>query len=108
MEIDRRVEKPRVEEATSRLAIVGRYILPPRIFDILEQTDPGKGGEIKLTDAMCRLMKEEGFIGYQFQGQRYDAGDKFGYLQANIAYALKRPDIAPRLLEYMKTLINNK
>ncbi len=108
IEIDTMVEKPRLEEAPSRLAIVGRYILTPRIFDMLEQTDPGKGGEIQLTDAMCRLMKEEGFIGYQFQGQRYDAGDKFGYLQANIAYALKRPDIAPRLLEYMKTLINGK
>jgi UTP--glucose-1-phosphate uridylyltransferase len=108
IEIDTMVEKPQLEDAPSKLAIVGRYILTPRIFDILEQTDPGKGGEIQLTDAMCRLMKEEGFIGYEFQGQRYDAGDKFGYLQANIAYALKRPDIAPRLLEYMRTLINGK
>ena len=95
------VEKPKLADAPSKMAIVGRYILTPRIFEILEDTTPGKNGEIQLTDAMSKLMKEEGFIGYQFEGQRYDAGDKFGFLQANIAYALKRPDIAPRLLRYM-------
>lgn len=98
------VEKPKLSEAPSKTAIVGRYILTPRIFEILEETDPGKGGEIQLTDAMAKLMREEGFLGYQFEGQRYDAGDKFGFLQANIAYALKRPDIAPKLLEYMKSV----
>lgn len=105
LELNAMVEKPALKDAPSHLAIVGRYILTPEIFDILEQTDPGKGGEIQLTDAMSRLMKQQGFIGYEFEGERYDAGDKFGYIQANIAYALKRPDIAPRLREYMKGLV---
>lgn len=105
LEINAMVEKPKLADAPSKLAIVGRYILTPKIFEILEKTDPGKGGEIQLTDAMEKLMKIEGFIGYQFEGERYDAGDKFGFLQANIAYAMKRPDIAPRLLEYMKSLV---
>jgi UTP--glucose-1-phosphate uridylyltransferase len=96
------VEKPKLQDAPSRMALVGRYILNPRIFSILETQDPGKGGEIQLTDAMAKLMKEEGFLGYEFDGERYDAGDKFGFLQANIAYALKRPDIAPKLIEYMR------
>lgn len=108
LDLDRMVEKPKLAEAPSRLAIVGRYVLTPRIFEILEQTDPGKGGEIQLTDAMARLMREEGFLGYQFEGERYDAGDKFGFLQANIAYAMKRPDIAPKLLEYMRSLTDGR
>jgi UTP--glucose-1-phosphate uridylyltransferase len=107
-EITTMVEKPKLEDAPSKTVIVGRYILTPRIFSILEETDPGKGGEIQLTDAMARLMKEEGFLGYEFEGDRYDAGDKFGFLQANIAYAMKRPDIAPRLMEYMKQLSSKK
>ena len=101
-ELNAMVEKPKLADAPSNLAIVGRYILTPRIFEILESTTPGKGGEIQLTDAMARLMREEGFLGYEFEGDRYDAGDKFGFLQANIAYALKRPDIRPKLLKYMK------
>jgi len=103
--IEAMVEKPSQADAPSNTAIVGRYILSPRIFQLLEQTRPGKGGEIQLTDAMVQLMKEEGILGYKFRGKRYDAGDKFGFLQANIAYALKRPDIAPRLLEYMRQII---
>ncbi len=99
------VEKPRLAEAPSKMAIVGRYILTPRIFEILENQTPGKGNEIQLTDAMAKLMKEEGFLGYQFEGLRYDAGDKFGFLQANIAYALKRPDIGPKLVRYMREVI---
>ncbi len=102
IECDTMVEKPPLEEAPSNTAIVGRYILSPKIFEILENTQPGAGGEIQLTDALVTLMKEDGVCGYRFRGQRYDAGDKFGFLQANIAYALKRPDIAPRLMEYMK------
>ena len=108
IELDTMLEKPALKDAPSNLAIVGRYILTPRIFDILSSTAPGKGGEIQLTDAMSRLMKEEGFIGYKFEGNRYDAGDRFGYLQANIAYALKRPDIAPRLLDYMRKVVSSK
>lgn len=101
------VEKPSLAEAPSRLAIVGRYILTPRIFEILEKQTPGKGGEIQLTDAMSQLMKEEGFIGYQFKGERYDAGDKFGFVQANIAYGLKNPEIKDKLMEYMGALVKS-
>lgn len=101
MELDRMVEKPKLSEAPSNLAFVGRYILTPEIFSVLEQTQPGKGGEIQLTDAMSRLMQMQGFLGYEFDGLRYDAGDKFGFIQANIAYGLKNPEIAPRLMAYM-------
>ena len=105
LDLNKMVEKPALEEAPSRYAIVGRYILTPKIFEILERQTPGKGGEIQLTDAMARLMKEEGFVGYLFKGDRYDAGDKFGFSQANIAYALKMPEIKDRLLSYMKSLV---
>lgn len=105
VEVDVMVEKPALKDAPSRTAIVGRYILSPAIFKFLEQANPGKSGEIQLTDAMAKVMKEEGFLGYLFEGKRYDAGDKFGFLQANIAYALKRPDIEPKLMEYMKSLV---
>jgi UTP--glucose-1-phosphate uridylyltransferase len=108
LELNQMVEKPKLADAPSKLAIVGRYILTPKIFDLLEQTDPGKGGEIQLTDAMAKLMKLEGFVGYEFEGSRYDAGDKFGFIQANIAYSLKRPDIAPKLREYMAKLVEEK
>ena len=108
IELDTMVEKPALKDAPSNLAIVGRYILTPRIFEILANQKPGKAGEIQLTDAMATLMREEGFIGYRFEGNRYDAGDRFGYLQANIAYALKRPDIAPKLIDYMSRLVSNK
>lgn len=104
LNLNKMVEKPALKEAPSKLAIVGRYVLTPEIFEILEQQKPGKAGEIQLTDAMAKLMERDGFLGYQFEGKRYDAGDKFGFLQANIAYALKRPDIAPRLMEYMKEI----
>ncbi len=103
--IDAMVEKPALADAPSHKAIVGRYILSPRIFEFLESTAPGKGGEIQLTDAMARLMQAEGFLGYEFEGLRFDAGDKLGFVQANIHYALKRPDIGNRLKEYLKTLV---
>lgn len=106
--LDKMVEKPKLADAPSKLAIVGRYILTPEIFDVLEATPPGKGGEIQLTDAMSRLMQKQGFYGYRFEGKRYDAGDKFGFLQANIAYALKNPEIAPRLMEYMRSVVNGE
>lgn len=105
LELNTMVEKPKLSEAPSKKAIVGRYILTPEIFEMLEKTTPGKGGEIQLTDAMSRLMKRDGFIGYEFEGKRYDAGDQFGYIQANIAYALKRPEIAEKLKNYLKTLV---
>ncbi len=91
------VEKPRPEEAPSRLAVIGRYILSPRIFTILEDLPPGAGGEIQLTDAMTRLLAEEAFHGVRFEGRRFDCGDRIGYLEANLALAMERPDIAARL-----------
>lgn len=107
-QLDTMVEKPSLKEAPSNLAIVGRYILKPSIFKYLEEIDPGKGGELQLTDAMARMMKVEGFVGYEFSGDRYDAGDKFGFLQAGIAYGMKRRDIAPRLKAYMAQLCEQK
>lgn len=105
LELSEMVEKPNVNEAPSNLAIVGRYILNPRIFELLASQTAGRAGEIQLTDAMARLMREEGFYGYKFQGQRFDAGDKFGFLQANIHWGLKNPEIAPKLIKYMQQLL---
>jgi UTP--glucose-1-phosphate uridylyltransferase len=98
------VEKPPADKAPSNLAIIGRYILTPEIFEVLEKTTPGKGGEIQLTDAMATLLRKQAFYGYQFQGIRYDAGDKIGFLKATIEMALKRSDIGPELRDYLKTL----
>jgi UTP--glucose-1-phosphate uridylyltransferase len=105
LELDYMVEKPRPKDAPSNLAIIGRYILTPRIFDILENTPPGRNGELQLTDAMAVLMKEEGFIGYKFKGQRFDAGDKLGFIKANLAYALKRKELGPKLRAYMREIL---
>ena len=99
------VEKPEPSEAPSNMAIVGRYILTPKIFEVLENTPPGKNGEIQLTDAMAKLMQEEGFIGYQFEGERFDAGDQFGFIKANINFAMKRPEIAPKLKTYLESIL---
>jgi UTP--glucose-1-phosphate uridylyltransferase len=98
------VEKPRFEEAPSKQAIIGRYVLTPRVFELLEQTVPGAGGEIQLTDAIKALLKEEKVFGYNFEGKRYDAGDKFGMLQATVEFALKRSDLGPKFREYLKGL----
>tara|TARA_R110002110_G_scaffold168566_4_gene370079 strand:- start:2755 stop:3645 length:891 start_codon:yes stop_codon:yes gene_type:complete len=89
------VEKPNVEDAPSNLIISGRYILQPEIFAKLATQKPGAGGEIQLTDAMIELMGEQDFFSYRFEGTTYDCGDKIGYLTANVALALDRPDIAP-------------
>ncbi len=102
--IDRLVEKPKANPP-SNLAVIGRYVLPPRIFELLEQVKPGVGGEIQLTDALAMLAKEEGLLGYRFEGQRYDAGDRLGYLKANIAFALKRPELAGPLRQYLGDLL---
>jgi UTP--glucose-1-phosphate uridylyltransferase len=102
--IDRLVEKPK-KDPPSNLAVIGRYVLPPRIFEILENVTPGVGGEIQLTDALAVLAREEGLLGYRFEGDRYDAGDRFGYLKANLAYALKRPDLRTQLLEYLREVV---
>ena len=98
------VEKPAVEEAPSNVAILGRYISTPRIFKILEETKPGKGGEIQLTDALLNLISEEAMYAYDFEGTRYDVGDKLGFLKATVEYALRREDLRDGFVEYLNTL----
>jgi len=98
------VEKPKFADAPSNQAIIGRYVLTPRIFELLEQTAPGAGGEIQLTDGLKALLKEEKIYGYTFEGKRFDAGDKLGMLEATVEFALKRPDLGPQLREYLKKL----
>ncbi len=98
------VEKPKLEEAPSTQAIIGRYVLTPRVFELLEQTKPGAGGEIQLTDGVKALLKEEKVFGYTFEGKRYDAGDKFGMLQATVEFALKRPEFGEKFRAYLKEL----
>jgi UTP--glucose-1-phosphate uridylyltransferase len=99
------VEKPRFEDAPSDLAIIGRYILTPDVFDAIERTPKGAGGEIQITDAM-RLMLNEGkpFYAVRLQGNRHDAGDKLGFLIATVEFALKRPDLAPEFKKYLQSL----
>jgi len=97
------VEKPDPEDAPSTLSIIGRYILQPRVFEALTARERGAGGEIQLTDAMAKLIGEQPFHGYRFDGVRYDCGDKLGFLQANIAFALERDDLGPGLMEWLKT-----
>ncbi len=96
------VEKPSVEEAPSNVAILGRYIITPEIFNILENTKPGKGGEIQLTDALKTLISKEAMYAYNFEGRRYDVGDKLGFLQATVEFALKREELRLPFIEYLK------
>jgi len=99
------VEKPKLEDAPSKQAIIGRYVLTPRVFELLEQTTPGAGGEIQLTDGIKALLKEQKVFGYTFEGKRFDAGDKFGMLQATVEFALERSDLGPQFREYLKGLV---
>lgn len=96
------VEKPESSNAPSNIAILGRYIITPEIFDILENLPPGKGGEVQLTDALKLLSKKEAMYAYNFEGRRYDVGDKLGFLEATVDYALKRDDIKDDFLNYLK------
>jgi len=98
------VEKPPINEAPSDYAVLGRYILGPEIFDILSHTQPGHGGEIQLTDAIRKLMKQKAIYACNFEGNRYDIGDKFGYLKATIDFSLKRSDFGPKVREYIRKL----
>jgi UTP--glucose-1-phosphate uridylyltransferase len=98
------VEKPKPAEAPSNLIITGRYILQPEIFEVLADQQSGAGGEIQLTDAILRLLKMQPGYGFQFQGRTFDCGSKTGFLAANVAYALARPDIAPELKAILKSL----
>jgi UTP--glucose-1-phosphate uridylyltransferase len=99
------VEKPKKGTAPSNLAIIGRYILPPQIFGILERVLPDLRGEIQLTDGLKELSQRVPVFGYEFSGDRYDAGDKLGYLQANISFGLKHPELGPKLKRYLKDLV---
>lgn len=101
------VEKPAPGEAPSDVAILGRYVISPQVFEILEQTPPGKGGEIQLTDALNRLAQLEPMMAKVFSGRRYDVGDKMGYLEATIDFALKRPELREPLMAYMKKSLEN-
>ena len=98
------VEKPKFEEAPSNLAIIGRYILTPAIFDMLSSIQPGSGGELQLTDGLRALLKKEKIYGFTFQGKRHDAGDKLGFLKATVEFALKREDLGKDFREYLKTI----
>jgi UTP--glucose-1-phosphate uridylyltransferase len=101
------VEKPKKEEAPSNIAILGRYIITPQIFGILENTIPGKGGEIQLTDALKTLIGNEAMYAYNFEGRRYDVGDKQGFLEASIEFALKRDDLRNNFMKYLLTIKEN-
>ena len=97
------VEKPEPDVAPSNMAVVGRYILSPTIFDCLEQVKPGKGGEIQLTDGIAALLTREQVLAYQYQGKRYDCGSKLGYMQANVEFALRHPEIGETFSHWLAT-----
>ncbi|ATD54287.1 UTP--glucose-1-phosphate uridylyltransferase GalU [Clostridium chauvoei] len=105
MKVKGLVEKPSIEEAPSNVAILGRYIVTPKIFEILDNTKPDKGNEIQLTDALLELIKNEAMYAYNFKGRRYDVGDKLGFLEATIEYALRRPELKEGLSEYLEKII---
>lgn len=105
---NRLVEKPKREDAPSNLAILGRYILTPRIFDMLGEQQVGVGGEIQLTDAISRLSEVERIIAYDFEGRRHDVGEKMGFIQTSIHYALQHEELKEGLLEYLKQVIENE
>ncbi len=106
-EIRRIVEKPKPEEAPSNIAVVGRYILTPRIFKLIQSTPRGKGGEIQLTDAIQAMIQEQTVLAYEFEGTRYDCGSKLGYLKANVEYGLKHPELATEFRDYLGNLTAN-
>ena len=105
MHVSNMVEKPSLEEAPSRMAVLGRYIISPAIFDILGTTQPGKGGEIQLTDALKILAQREEVYAYDFEGKRYDLGDKLGFLQATVEFALRRSDLGAPFRAYLKEFV---
>ncbi|MCD7034496.1 UTP--glucose-1-phosphate uridylyltransferase GalU [Metabacillus sp. GX 13764] len=100
------VEKPKAEEAPSRYAIMGRYILTPEIFSILDELPPGAGGEIQLTDALKVLNETQPIHAYNFDGQRYDVGDKFGFIKASVDFALEREDLRSQVLDYLNQVVS--
>jgi len=104
IKLDQLIEKPSPEEAPSNLAIAGRYVFRPEIFEYLARTEPGKNNEIQLTDAMARMMEERGMYGLRFDGKRYDIGNKLDFLKTNIEFALRRDDVGPGLRDYIKEI----
>jgi UTP--glucose-1-phosphate uridylyltransferase len=106
-QIEAMVEKPAAKEAPSRMAIIGRYILRPEIFAILEKQPSGRGGEIQLTDGLSQLVRQRKVFGCQFVGERYDIGDKLGFVRATVAYALKRPDLRAKVKNYLKDVLRS-
>lgn len=105
--VDNLIEKPKKNEAPSKVGILGRYIISPRIFGILEHTSPGTGGEIQLTDALRELLRYEAVYAYNFEGKRYDVGDKMGYLIATVEFALKRDELKGEFSNYLVNIANN-
>lgn len=105
LKVKNMIEKPSIEEAPSRFAALGRYVITPEVFKILEHTKPGKGGEIQLTDALRVMAKNGNVYAYNFKGKRYDTGNKLGYLKATVEFALRRDDIGPEFRQYLKSLL---
>ena len=105
IEVERIVEKPPRDRAPSNLAVIGRYVLPPDAFDVLAHVTPGAVGEIQLTDGLAVLAQQKRLLGVRFQGTRHDAGDRLGYLKANVAYALKRPELREPLLAWLREVV---
>jgi UTP--glucose-1-phosphate uridylyltransferase len=104
--VDRMVEKPLPGTTESDMAIIGRYILRPEIFRLLEETDPGHGGEIQLTDALVKLSRQRVMYAYEFKGTRFDAGDKLGYLKAIIAFGLRHPELGPAFRKHIRQVVS--
>ena len=106
--IKRIIEKPPRGKAPSNLAIIGRYILPPEIFPVLRQLRPSADGEIQLAEGLMELSRRARVLGYQFSGTRYDVGDKLGFVQATVGYALKRPDLSQRLKQWLREVVRDE
>ena len=98
------VEKPQPKDAPSTLGVIGRYVFNPEIFDCLEKIKPGKGGEIQLTDAIQMLLSQQSIFAYEFEGKRYDCGDKLGYMKANIEFSKRHPEIGKEFIEFLKSI----
>ena len=107
MKVSDMIEKPSIEEAPSQMAVLGRYIITPDVFEVLQNTKPGKGGEIQLTDALRVMAKRENVYAYNFTGKRYDVGDKLGFLKATVEFALRRDDLSADFSSYLKDITKN-
>lgn len=105
MKVNDMIEKPSIDEAPSRMAVLGRYIITPDVFEVLQNTKPGKGGEVQLTDALKVMAKRENVYAYNFTGKRYDVGDKLGFLKATVEFALRRDDLAESFTDYLKNIV---